>query len=150
MALCFNESSVILAQSDTTAGFFSQDAAKLNATKNSPPNKPLLQVLKDFKALKKRVPTPHRFLARRIKATLIYPGTSGPQAFRVIQDAQTLAFLERLDAPFSTSANLHGMPYEPQVALELADIIVEDRRGLYASKPSLMIKFSRTRKRRLR
>ncbi|TSA86348.1 N6-threonylcarbamoyl adenosine t(6)A37 modification in tRNA [Helicobacter mehlei] len=136
-----------LAQSDTTAGFFSYDAKKLNTIKNSPPNKPLLQVSPSLKALSPRVPPQHKALARRTKATL---ACRKSQAWRVIQDPLTLNYLERLGVIYSTSANLSAQNYDPKIALELAQVIIEDRRGLYASQPSQILKLSKTRKKRLR
>ncbi|WP_199764369.1 N6-threonylcarbamoyl adenosine t(6)A37 modification in tRNA [Helicobacter bizzozeronii] len=138
---------VILAQSDTTAGFFSYDAKKLNMIKNSPPNKPLLQVSPSLKALNPRVPLQHKALARRTKATL---ACRNSQAWRVIQDPLTLNYLERLGVIYSTSANLSTQPYDYQIAFGLAQTIIEDRRGLYASQPSQILKLSKTRKKRLR
>ncbi|GMB95641.1 N6-threonylcarbamoyl adenosine t(6)A37 modification in tRNA [Helicobacter sp. NHP22-001] len=140
---------VILAQSDTTIGFFSHDQDRLNATKNSPKNKRLLQVCAGFKDLP-RVPLKHRSLVRHKKATFVYKGKEGWRAFRVVQDPLTLVFLERLGVVFSTSANLSGQGYEPQIALDLANTIIEDKRGLSPRKPSSIIKLGHARKRRLR
>ncbi|BEG58207.1 Sua5 YciO YrdC YwlC family protein [Helicobacter sp. NHP21005] len=140
---------VILAQSDTTIGFFSHDQDRLNAAKNSPPTKKLLQVCTHFKDLP-RMPPKQRPLVRRKKATFIYKSKEGWQAFRVVQDPSVLVFLERLGVVFSTSANLSGQGYEPQIALDLADTIIEDKRGLAACKPSAIIKVGHVRPRRLR
>ncbi|GMB91985.1 N6-threonylcarbamoyl adenosine t(6)A37 modification in tRNA [Helicobacter ailurogastricus] len=136
---------VLLAQSDTTVGFFSHDQDQLNRAKNSPKNKPLLRVSACFKDLP-RVPPKHRRLVRRLKATFIYKG----QAFRVVQDPETLVFLKRLGIVFSTSANLSGQSHDPKIAFALADTIIEDRRGLAARSPSKIIKLGRSYKRRLR
>ncbi|CRF48664.1 TsaC protein (YrdC domain) required for threonylcarbamoyladenosine t(6)A37 modification in tRNA [Helicobacter heilmannii] len=140
---------VILAQSDTTIGFFSHDQDRLNATKNSPKNKRLLQVCAGFKDLP-RVPPKQRALVRRAKATFIYKNKEDWRAFRVVQEPSVLVFLKRLDAVFSTSANLSGQGYEPQIALDLANTIIEDKRGLSPRKPSSIIKLGHARKRRLR
>ncbi|WP_240328619.1 Sua5/YciO/YrdC/YwlC family protein [Helicobacter suis] len=141
---------VILAQSDTTVGFFSHSADTLNRVKKSPPNKPLLQTLPSLKALPKRVPLHARSLVRRLKATFVYPSAQGSKAFRVVYDPQVLLFLEQLGPLFSTSANLSAQAYNAEIAKQLADIIIEDSRGLAQKPSSKIIKLGRRRKRRLR
>ncbi|BCZ18302.1 Sua5 YciO YrdC YwlC family protein [Helicobacter sp. NHP19-003] len=140
---------VILAQSDTTIGFFSPDCHRLNAAKHSPKNKLLLQVCPHFLDLP-RVPLKQRPLVRRKKATFVYKGREHGRAFRVVQDPSVLVFLKRLGVVFSTSANLSGQDYTPEIALDLADTIVEDERGLTPKEPSTIIKLGHAHKRRLR
>ncbi|WP_205588338.1 L-threonylcarbamoyladenylate synthase [Helicobacter vulpis] len=140
---------IILAQSDTTAGLFSTHARALNDIKHSPRHKPLLQVVESLHKLPVRVPSIHRHFVRHTRASCIYP-TTPPKAYRVVRDTQVRGFLRFFGALYSTSANLSGMDFDLQWAQEAAQIVLEDRRGLYKAPPSSIVKLSRTRKKRLR
>ncbi|MFC3848308.1 N6-threonylcarbamoyl adenosine t(6)A37 modification in tRNA [Helicobacter baculiformis] len=142
-------SALFLAQSDTTAGFFGTDSNALNRTKNSPPHKPLLQVVASLRALPVRVPQIHRHFVRHKRGSFIYP-TMPPRGYRVIRDPRVLGFVIFFDVLYSTSANPSGANFNLEWARENASITLEDRHGLYQAPPSAIFKLSRTRKKRLR
>ena len=139
-----------LAQTDTTVGFLSQDSQKLAHAKRRPSHKPFLIEVDGFKQLQKfvRVPKSFKKLVRRSKrTTFVYPNG---KALRVVKDPFHLWFLRRFGWMYSTSANISGAPFDPEVALKLAEIVVEDERGLYEGAPSKIVKLSKKRLRRLR
>ncbi|MGE0739277.1 Sua5/YciO/YrdC/YwlC family protein [Sulfurimonas sp.] len=142
--------SVILAQTDTTVGFLSQDAQKLYEIKSRPSSKPFIKVYKDFKSFKddgKRVPKKRKKLVRRsTKTTFIL----GDFSFRVAKPPLHSELLRAIPWFYSTSANRSGERFERAFCEAKADIIIEDINGLRESVSSRLIKINAKKWRRLR
>ncbi|BAF69660.1 Sua5/YciO/YrdC/YwlC family protein [Nitratiruptor sp. SB155-2] len=141
---------IYLAQTDTTVGFLSQDDSKLANIKNRPPSKPFLIAVSSFSVLKYfvRVPNKYKKRVRRSKrSTFIYPNG---KALRVIKSTEHYRFLKKFGWFYSTSANESGKRFERHWAVQKADIVVEDRRGLYESKPSKIFRLSQRKLKKIR
>jgi len=140
---------IYLAQTDTTVGFLSENKEEL--LKIKPRNKkPFLLTTTTFKTLKKlaRVPKIYKKMVRRAKkTTFIYPNK---KAIRVIKDSEHQKFLKEFDYLYSTSANKTSKDYEEEFAKRVADVIIEDYRGLSQKKASSLIKLSKDVKKKLR
>jgi tRNA A37 threonylcarbamoyladenosine synthetase subunit TsaC/SUA5/YrdC len=115
---------VFLTATDTTIGFVSQNAKKLNQIKQRPQNKLFITTLPSLDTLNvlTRVPDMHKKRVRRSqKTTFIMP--SG-DSYRVVYDCKHSLLLNRLGWAYSTSANLSGKGYDEEFAHKSADIIV--------------------------
>ena len=65
---------VLLAQTDTTVGFLSQNEQKLRVVKQRSSNKPFLKVYSSFKSFKadnSRIPQQHKKMLRRAKKSTL-------------------------------------------------------------------------------
>lgn len=143
-------SPIILAQTDTTAGFLSLDKHRLNRAKNRQEDQETLRTFGSFADLMRcsRVPNAHkRFIRQASKISTILPNK---KSFRVVKDPLHREFLRYFGGLYSTSANRTKEPFSLEFALQVADIIALDSRGLYEDKPSAIYRLSRTRKRRTR
>jgi tRNA A37 threonylcarbamoyladenosine synthetase subunit TsaC/SUA5/YrdC len=141
---------VLLAQTDTTVGFLSQNSAKLNLIKKRAPDKPFVRVFSSFSALKHaniRVPSSQKKRVRQSKKTTFI---SKNRAFRVVQNTPHTLLLKRFDFLYSTSANESGKSYDNAFCYKSSDIIVEDFRGLQEMPPSDIIKLGKKKIRRVR
>lgn len=119
------EEKVFLTQTDTTIGFVSQNADKLNQIKQRPPHKHYIKAVNSLATLKTftRVPSKHKNRIRRsTKTTFIMPNG---HSYRLIQDKHHLLLLNRLRWVYTTSANLSGHDYDEKFSREMADVIVE-------------------------
>ena len=115
---------IYLTQTDTTIGFVSQNASKIDEAKKRKPNKHYIQVVDSFKTLKSftRVPTAHKNRVRRAKqTTYIMPNGL---SFRVVKETQHNLLLDRLHWLYSSSANLSGAEYDESYAKQRAEVIV--------------------------
>jgi tRNA A37 threonylcarbamoyladenosine synthetase subunit TsaC/SUA5/YrdC len=115
---------VFLTQTDTTIGFVSQNASKLDEIKQRPSHKSYIKVVNSLATLQgfTRVPTQHKNRLRRAKkSTFILPNQD---SFRVVYDKHHLLLLDRLKWAYSTSANLSFHKYDENFAKEKADIII--------------------------
>lgn len=141
---------VLLAQTDTTVGFLSQDADALTRIKQRPPDKPYLKVFADWRIFSEnggRVPRSHRrFLRRAKKTTFILKN----QAYRIVNSGEHHQLLKTYRWFYSTSANQSGHAFERSFCEANADIIVQDYRGFYESRPSTILRLGRQKRRRLR
>lgn len=139
---------IYLAQTDTTAGFLSQDLEKLNRIKNRPLNQPCLICVSQFSVLKNisRVPKKYRNLVRRSKkTTFIYPNS---QAIRVVKDHPHARLLDKLGWAYSTSANPHKKAFNIEFAMANADIIIDTK---FTQAPASKIyKISKTNIKKIR
>ncbi len=145
-----NPNNIYLIQTDTTVGFLSQDKIKLNKIKNRPLNRPVLREVDSLKTLKSfvRVPKKHKNRIRRAeKTTFIF---SNGESFRVVRDKRHLEFLKKFKWMYSTSANLHGKPFDEIWAKHQADVIVEDKRGLFEGEPSRIYKLGKSKIKKIR
>lgn len=145
-----NPDLVYLAQTDTTAGFLSQNASALSHAKGRSPQQPFLRCTDSFREQKRFARTPRhfrKFLRRSRKTTFIY---ANHEAIRVVREGVHHRFLKRFGWLYSTSANRHGERFESTYAMKKADIIVEDGRGFFEGEPSSIYRIGRRRKRRVR
>lgn len=140
---------LFLAQSDTTAGFLSQEESEINLAKGREEKKVLLEVdtlatLKNFV----RIPQKHKNLIRRSsKATFIYPNQ---KACRVIKDTLHLRFLHSFKWMYSSSANPTKKDFSLEFATQKAQVIIQDCRGIYKSNPSKIYQINQTQIKRIR
>jgi len=145
-----NPDLVYLAQTETTAGFLSQNTAALVQTKNRPSGKSFLMSVDSLLSLQSftRVPLYHKLNVRRAKkTTFVYPCGL---AIRVIQDKEHLEFLRKLRWSYSTSSNPSGKGFNKDFAMQKADIIVFTCNDFFESKPSSIIKLGKEKLRKLR
>lgn len=141
---------VYLVQTDTTVGFASQDADKLDQIKGRPAGKPYLQTLSTFKELDRvcRVPKAHRKMVRRAqKTTFVYPDGI---ARRIVCMGAYGEFLRPFGWVNSTSANRSGYMFEPDWAEKACDVIVYGPTGFEQNPPSRIIKMSKDKVTQLR
>jgi tRNA A37 threonylcarbamoyladenosine synthetase subunit TsaC/SUA5/YrdC len=135
-----NPYKIYLVQTDTTVGFLSRDREKLNRIKNRPLKKPVLIEVDSLSTLKEFVRVPNKFknrVRRSKKTTFIY---SSKKSFRVVKNKKHLEFLKKFRWMYSTSANLTGKNFDEKWAKSVADIIVEDKRGLFEGEASKIYK----------
>lgn len=142
--------SIYLAQTDTTVGFLSSDALRLEEVKSRPLGKQFLKVypsFANFKADHNRAPQKYKNLIRRsTKTTFIIKH----RASRVVNVTPHHYFLQNHPWLYSTSANKSGEGFDKEFCISNSDIIVEDYRGLQECKPSKLFKLSQTNKKRVR
>jgi len=140
---------VLLAQTDTTVGFLSQDAAALAACKHRPPSKPFLKTFASLGDYTKtgRIPARFKREARRAKKTTFVVKRT---AFRIVPEGPYHALLKPYGWLYSTSANAAGSRYDAGYAFERAAVVVEDERGLFEDVPSAIYRLNNTVKRRIR
>jgi tRNA A37 threonylcarbamoyladenosine synthetase subunit TsaC/SUA5/YrdC len=140
-----NPNALYLVQTDTTVGFVSQDAQRLNTTKQRPAHKQLLKVVSNFNELKKftRIPQNHKKRVRRsTKTTFIYNPTL---AVRVVSGDHK-KFIDKIGGwAFSTSANRSGEDFDEAFAKEKADIIIHTKLGFSQKESSSIIRLSKNR-----
>ena len=148
---------IFLAQSDTTAGFLSANRLRILNAKNSPKNKAILRESCDLAHIKHLSKIP-RILCKRIrrtkKTTFIFDNNL---SFRVVSDDFSdkgtnlhHAFLKRFGTLFSSSANKNGGRFNEVFALQNADIIVSDSRGLREDLPSNIFKVKKSKLKKIR
>jgi len=145
-----NQQLVYLVQTETTAGFLSQNSFALATSKQRNKKQPFIRCVDSLKTLKEftRVPKKFRNRVRRSnRTTFVY--TNG-EALRVVKDEEHLKFLKKLKWAYSSSANLTLKTFKESYAKQKADIIVEDSRGFFESSPSNMRKINNKTTRRLR
>lgn len=135
-----SNASVFLAQSDTTAGFLSKSKEAIARAKQRPKDKQILVESSSIAFIKANNNIPKalaKAIRRAKKSTFILPNNN---AFRVIRDDLHLQFLSPFEALYSSSANLANKPFCYEYAYANADIIVLDKRGIYADTPSTIFK----------
>ncbi len=142
--------SIILAQTDTTVGFLSQDSNKLYEIKSRKTSKPFIKVYSDFKSFLSygnRIPPNMRNLVRRSKKTTFIVKKS---SFRVAPSSLNSQILRNHTWYFSTSANENGKKFDRDFCITKADIIVEDKYGLQENSSSSLIKINNAKRRKIR
>ncbi|HHD77618.1 MAG TPA: Sua5 YciO YrdC YwlC family protein [Campylobacteraceae bacterium] len=145
-----NPNLVYLVQTDTTAGFLSQNAQALSKAKGRDPHMPFLMSVSSFAKQKGYVRTPKRFrkeVRRARKTTYLYPCK---KAVRVVGEGKHHRFLKKFTFMYSTSANAHGARFALSYALQKADVIVEDGAGFFEGAPSSIFRLGRRKKIALR
>ena len=116
---------VFLTQTDTTVGFISQDADKLNNIKQRPPHKHYIIAVNRLQTLQTfvRVPTKHKNKIRRSnKSTFIFPKGN---SYRVVKHKKHLLLLNRLKWAYTTSANRSNEDYDERFVKDVADVVIE-------------------------
>jgi len=142
--------SVILAQTDTTVGFLSQDASRLAKIKARPSHKPFIQSfasLQSYKEMGGRVPQQFKNRLRRAKNTTFVINDS---AIRIVSEGPHHKLLNTYGWLYSTSANAANQHFERGFAEQQADIIVEDSRTLFEGKASHIFKLNHYKLKQLR
>lgn len=145
-----NPDLVYLAQTDTTAGFLSQNAEAIARIKNRPLGKPFLISVDSLATLRHftRVPKNHKNHVRKAKkTTFTYPCGL---AIRVVKDEEHLQFLRKLTWSYSTSSNLSGKGFDEAFATAKVDAILFTCKGFFEDKPSSIYKLGKVRMRKLR
>jgi len=145
-----NPDLVYLAQTETTAGFLSQNADALARIKNRPLGKAFLISVDSLQTLRSftRIPKAHKNRVRKSqKTTFAYPCG---QAIRVVKDEEHLQFLHKLKWSYSTSSNPSGKGFDEAFATEKADIILFTYKGFFEDKPSSIVKLGKAKVRKLR
>lgn len=145
-----NPDLVYLTQTETTAGFLSQNADALSAIKQRPLGKSFLISVDSLHTLKQftRVPKLHRqYIRKADKTTFAYPCGL---AIRVVKDEAHLQFLRKIKWSYSTSSNLSGSAFDEDFAKEKAEVIVFTCKGFFESKPSTIYKLGKIKIKKLR
>jgi len=140
---------VYLTATDTTVGFISQDADRLDAIKGRPAHKYYIVALPSLRALrsKTRIPLRHRNRVRRARrTTFVLPDG---RSWRVIHDPRHRRIIQELGWAYTTSANRSGGAYDEVWAREKADGVIEPLEA-NAPAPSTILKISKARIRKLR
>lgn len=140
---------LILAQTDTTVGFLSQDESLLIRAKGRPENKPFLKVFASFQQMTQHTRIPLKFktwVRHAHRTTFVIKN----QAFRYVGGSEHARIVERYEWLYSTSANESGKGYDPDHCKEKSDLIIEDNRGLYEASPSSIYQLSTSKIKKLR
>lgn len=143
------QNKLYVTQTDTTIGFISKEADKIDKAKRRKPNKHYICVVNALTMLKSfsRVPNKHKNRVRRAKkTTFIMPNG---RSFRVVKETEHNLLLDRLGWAYSSSANLSGSEYDEVYAKENAEVIIssaQKREG----KASKIYKLSQTNIRSIR
>jgi len=130
---------VLLAQTDTTVGFLSQNSLLLSKIKARDPQKPFLKIYPDMNTFKKHGRIPNTF-KRRVRRSSATSYVVKEKAFRVIHDPIHRCIVKPYGWLYSTSANLSGHSFDREFAEHNADIVIEDRYGLHECPPSAIIR----------
>ena len=145
-----NPNNIYLVQTDTTAGFLSQDFKKLNKIKKRALNQKVLMEVDSLKTLKNFVRVPQKFknTVRRVKkSTFIYPDGN---SYRVVKNERHLRFLKKFKWMYSTSANLTGQKFDKEWAYNQANVIVENKDGLFEENASKIYKINNHKIKKIR
>ncbi|MCI5787074.1 hypothetical protein [Helicobacter trogontum] len=139
---------VILAQTDTTIGLLSRDSTAINQKKGASLKKPLLKEVANLSVIPHRTPTSMRNIIRRAKKTsFILPNG---KSFRVIKDVLHNDFLKGFSWLYSSSANPTKGDFSMEFAQSVSDIIVLDKRGIFAAKSSMILKIGHNKIKKIR
>ncbi|WP_245945620.1 hypothetical protein [Helicobacter didelphidarum] len=142
------QDSVFLAQTDTTIGFLSKNPHAINTKKGANNTKPLLREFSSFNNLPYRIPSTFRAFVRHArKKSFILPNNA---SFRIIKEPLHRDFLQCFQWLYSSSANPTTQSFDLDFALKQCDIIVLDKRGLFANKSSQILKIGNERMRKIR
>ena len=141
---------VILAQTDTTVGFLSQNASRLSSIKARPPHKSFIQSFDSFRSFKTmggRVPQTFKKRLRRAQHTTFVINN---RAIRIVTEGPHHTLLQKYGWLYSTSANEKSQSFELDFAVKHSDFIVEDERGLFEGTASNIYKINSKKIRQLR
>ena len=140
---------LILAQTDTTVGFLSQDEYLLAHAKGRADNKPFLKVFSSFEQMTQhtRIPIKHRRWVRHARKTTFVIKN---QACRYVGGSQHARLVEHYGWLYSTSANESGKNFDRTFCEDHSNLIIEDDRGLQECAPSKIFKLTSTQYKQLR
>ena len=141
---------VILAQTDTTVGFLSQNASRLSQIKERPTHKPFIKSfdsLRRYQTMGGRVPQAFKNRIRRTKNTTFVINN---QAVRIVADAEHHKLLQKYGWLYSTSANEQSLNFTLDFAIKESNFIVEDERGLFEGSSSNIYKVNAQKIKQLR
>lgn len=139
---CDAKSDILLFQTDTTVGLASQDTQKLSYVKSRSEHKQFLKIYSSFHNYPYRVPSHFKNRVRRSKKTTFIVNN---RAFRVAKASIDSSLLNSYTWYYSTSANRSGASFDEEFCKSVADIVIEDRDGLYESTPSRLIKLHQSK-----
>ncbi len=144
-----HNTTLYLTQTDTTVGFVSQDAKRLDAVKGRPPQKHYIRAVDSLATLQRytRVPPLHRNRIRRTqRTTFIFPDG---RSWRIIHEPRHRRLITELGGwAYTTSANRSGKPWDEAWARSVADQVIEPLRG--PSAPSAILQLNHRRMKKLR
>lgn len=138
------KTNLYLTQTDTTIGFVSQDAFKIDKAKKRLPNKHYIRVVNSLKTLQTftRVPNLHKNRLRRAKrTTFIMPNG---YSFRVVKETEHNLLLDRVKWLYSSSANLSGEEYNRAYAKEATEVQMSFP-VMHQGKASKIVRLSQTK-----
>ncbi len=139
---------VLLAQTDTTIGFLAKDSMLINRKKGASNTKPLLMEVANLAAIIHRTPVSIRpFIRHAKRISYILPNNA---SFRVIAEGLHHDFLQGFTWLYSSSANPTKGAFCMQFAQQQCDVIVLDKRGLFAAKSSTIVKIRHDRIKKIR
>jgi len=137
-------------QTDTTVGFVSQESSKLYKIKSRDTNKPFIKVYPTLKECINdgyRIPNNMKNIVRRSKKTTFIIKN---RAFRVAQHNLDSQILRDTKWCYSTSANESGKNFDIGFCQDKADIIIQDKYGLYENTSSKLFKINNTKRVKIR
>ncbi len=143
-----NRDRVILSETDTTVGFLSQNARRIDEIKGRPSGKRYITALASLSSLRNRCRIPKKFrkyVRRSKKTTFIFPNG---ESYRVVKDKRHLLLIARYGWLYTSSANISGKDIDLEFAKDKADIIIYPLNT--HGKSSSIIKLGRERKRKIR
>ncbi|MFA6189684.1 MAG: hypothetical protein WC680_10455 [Sulfuricurvum sp.] len=140
---------LILAQTDTTVGFLSQDESRLNIVKGRKEGKPYLKVFASLKILQEhtRIPLKYRAWFRHTRKTTFVLKN---QAFRYVSEEPHASLIAKYGWLYSTSANESGKYFDRRFCEAHSDLIIEDAQGFQERAPSKIFKLTSTQFKQLR
>lgn len=140
---------LILAQTDTTVGFLSQDASALAQLKGREEGKPFLKVFASFKILQQhsRIPLKYRAWVRHAKRTTFVIKN---QAIRYVNGTPHADLVAHYGWLYSTSANESGKHYDQNFCEQHSDRVIEDAKGFQECAPSSIFRLTSTQFQQLR
>ncbi|MGP1449575.1 MAG: Sua5/YciO/YrdC/YwlC family protein [Wolinella sp.] len=145
-----NSRAIYLTQTDTTAGFLSEDSLALARLKGRPEGKPILLAVDSLRELASfvRVPVAFKKLVRRAeKSSFIYPNNIG---IRVVKSKRHGQFLTRFRRLYTTSSNPSGAHFDMDFAYKMCDVVVVDEMGIVEGKASQIWKLGRLKRKKIR
>jgi len=141
---------VILAQTDTTVGFASQNYKQLATIKSRPPTKPFIKIYSSNKQYlddNNRVPQNRKNFIRRSKKTTFIIKR---KAFRINKEPKDSQILRDLSPYYSTSANEINKKFNREFCELKTDIIIEDKNGLDENNSSSLLKLNSVKRVKIR
>ena len=138
---------IVLAQTDTTVGFMSQDSTLLSDIKSRPSTKPFIKIYNSLQTLKNRIPSSQKTFIRRSKKTTFIINN---KAFRIDDTTKNSQILRNLSWHYSTSANESSQKFNREFCELKADIIIENKDGLRELSSSQLLKLNKQKIRKLR
>ena len=142
------QNKIILAQTDTTAGFLSKDYKLINKAKNRKISTPCLLTSAYLSEIQSFSRLPNKFKndfrKAKKKSFILKNGFS----FRLINDERHSKFLKKFGFFYSSSANKHGEKFDENWARKKADLVLDEI--LSEKSASSIFKLSRIKKVKLR